>query len=149
MLSNGLKLWSIVISNELVQSVSGAYQKYQNYLAQCKDEEKQLKLDQQKSTLLKEINEFTLKRDQLDKNHASLEAGYVKFVEMAESKMDLSYVSKVNALKRKAVDVKNDIKKMEETLSMLQKTQKRHSLKTLNFYLTKTLTKFHTKFFSR
>ena len=90
-----------------------------------------------------------MKRDQLDKNHASLEAGYVKFVEMAESKMDLSYVSKVNALKRKAVDVKNDIKKMEETLSMLQKTQKRHSLKTLNFYLTKTLTKFHTKFFSR
>ena len=34
--------------------------------------------------------------------------------------MDLSYVSKVGALKRKAVDVKSDIKKMEETLSMLQ-----------------------------
>ena len=31
--------------------------------------------------------------------------------------MNLSYVSKANALKRKAVDVKNDIKKMEETLS--------------------------------
>ena len=34
--------------------------------------------------------------------------------------MDLSHVSKVGALKRKAVDVKSDIKKMEETLSMLQ-----------------------------
>ena len=97
--------------------MSVARQKYQNYLAQRKDEEKQLKLDQQKSTLLKEIDEVTSKRDQLDKIHASLEADYVKFIEMAESKTNLSYVSKVNALKRKAVDVKNDIKKMEETLS--------------------------------
>ena len=61
-----------------------------------------------------------MKRDQLDKIHASLEADYVKFVEMVESKMDLSCVSKVNVLKRKAVDVKNDIEKMDETLSMLQ-----------------------------
>ena len=34
--------------------------------------------------------------------------------------MDLSCVCKANALKRKVVDVKNDIKKMEETLRMLQ-----------------------------
>ena len=61
-----------------------------------------------------------MQRDQLDKIHASLEADYVKFVEMVESKMDLSCVFKVNALKRKAVDVKNDIEKMDETLSMLQ-----------------------------
>ena len=52
-------------------------------------EEKQLKLDQQKSTLLKEIDEVTSKRGQLDKIHASLEAVNVKFVEMAENKMDL------------------------------------------------------------
>ena len=34
--------------------------------------------------------------------------------------MDLSYISKANALRGKAVDVKNDIKEMTETLSMLQ-----------------------------
>ena len=84
MLSNGLEPQSVAISNELVQFVSGACQKYQDYLAQCKDEEKQLKLDRQKSTLLKEIGEVTLKRDQLDKIHASLEAAFVKLVEMAE-----------------------------------------------------------------
>ena len=66
-----------------------------------------------------------MKRDQLDKIHASLEADYVKFVEMVESKMDLSCVSKVNVLKRKAVDVKNDIEKMDETLSMLQDKRQR------------------------
>ena len=43
---------------------------------------------------------------------------------MVESKMDLSYVSQANALKRKAVDIKNDIKKMEEILSILQEKQK-------------------------
>ena len=99
MLSNGLEPQSIVISNELIRCVSGARQKYQDYLTQRKDEEKQLKLDQQKSTLLKEIDEVTSKRDQLDRIHASLEADYVKFVEMAESKMYLSCVSKANACK--------------------------------------------------
>ena len=62
--------------------------------------------------------------------------------------MDLSYVSKANALKRKAVDVKNGIKKMGETLSMLQKNEKNYSLKTLIYYSTKNLTKSHTNLFS-
>ena len=48
MLSNGLEPQSIVIPNELVRCVSVARQRYQDYLAQRKDEEKQLKLDQQK-----------------------------------------------------------------------------------------------------
>ena len=88
MLSTGLEPQSIVITNELVQFVSGACLKQQDYLAQRKDEEKLLKLDQQKSTLLKEaIDEATLKHDQLNKIHASLEVDYVKFIEMAESKM--------------------------------------------------------------
>ena len=51
--------------------------------------------------------------------------------------MDLSYVSKPKALKRKAVDLKTDIKKMEETLSMLKDKQKNYSLKTLNLYSMK------------
>ena len=89
------------------------------FLAQHKDEEKLLKLNQQKPPLLKKVDEITSKSDQLDKIHVSLETNYVKFVEMAEGKMDLSNVSKANALKRKAVDVKNDVdikndlKKME------------------------------------
>ena len=63
MLSIGLEPQSIVISNDLVGCVSGACQKHQDYLAQHKDEEKTLKLDQQKSTLLKEIDEVTSKHD--------------------------------------------------------------------------------------
>ena len=39
--------------------------------------------------------------------------------------MNLSYISKAIALKRKAADVNNDIKKMEETLSMLQEKRKK------------------------
>ena len=62
--------------------------------------------------------------------------------------MDLSYVSKPKALKRKAVDLKTDIKKMEETLSMLKDKRKNYSLKTLNLYSMKNLTKSRTKLFS-
>ena len=40
MLSNGLETQSFVISNELVRCVSGARQKYQEYLAQRENEEK-------------------------------------------------------------------------------------------------------------
>ena len=47
MLSNGLEPQSIVISNELVQFVSGVCQ---DHLAQRKDEKKQLRLDQHNST---------------------------------------------------------------------------------------------------
>ena len=120
MLSNGLEPQSVVISNESVRCVSGARQ-----TVRCKDEEKQLKLDQQKSTLLKEIDGPIPKRDQLDTIYAPLKANYLKFTEMAESKMNLSYISKAIALKRKAADVNNDIKKMEETLSMLQEKRKK------------------------
>ena len=67
-----------------------------------------------------------MKCDQLHKIHASLEADYVKFNEMVESKMNnLSYVSQANTLKKKTVDAKNDIKKLEETLSMLQEKRKK------------------------
>ena len=68
---------------------------------------------------------------------------------MVESKMDLSYVSQANALKRKAVDIKNDIKKMEEILSTqytarkTRKLKKNKKKKTLNFYSTNNLTKSH------
>ena len=48
--------------------------------------------------------------------------------------MDL-YVSKANALKRKAVDVKNDIKKKEKKHSVCcKKNETKYSLKTLKFY---------------
>ena len=41
-------------------------------------------------------------------------------VENAEKKIDLSFVSKANALKRKAKETKQDLEKLEETVSLLQ-----------------------------
>ena len=46
-------------------------------------------------------------------------------VENAEKKVDLSFVSKANALKRKANETKQDIEELEETISLLQEKQKR------------------------
>ena len=46
-------------------------------------------------------------------------------VENAEKKMDLFFVSKANALKRKANKTKQDIEELEETISLLQEKQKK------------------------
>ena len=117
-LSDGLETQSVVILNELVWCIiSDARQKCQNYLYY---QYYTTSSSSTNSTLLKETNKITSKSNQLDKIHASLEADCVKFVEMAESKLDLSYISKANASRGKAVDVKNGIKEMTETLSMLQ-----------------------------
>ena len=62
----------------------------------------QISQNGQKSIVTKELEEVFLKRDQLNKVCESLEADFVLAVENAEKKMDLSFVSKANALKKKS-----------------------------------------------
>ena len=66
------------------------------------------------------MEEVILKLDQLNKVFEALEADFVLAVKNAEKGMDLSFVSKANALKRKANGTKQDIEKLEETISLLQ-----------------------------
>ena len=71
------------------------------------------------------MEEVILKCGHLIKVCESLEADFVLAVENAEKKMDLSFVSKANALKRKANETKQDIEKLEETISLLQEKRKK------------------------
>ena len=71
------------------------------------------------------MEEVILKRDQLNKVCESLETDFVLTVENAENNMDWSFISKANALKRKANETKQDIEKMEETISLLQEKRKK------------------------
>ena len=68
------------------------------------------------------MEEVILKRDQLNKVCESLEADFALAV---EKKMDLPFVSKANTLKRKVSETKQDIEKVEETISLLQENEKR------------------------
>ena len=75
--------------------------------------------------MTKELEEVILKLDQLNKVCGSLEADFLLAVENAKEKMDLSFVPKANARKRKANETKQDIEKLEETISLLQENEKR------------------------
>ena len=125
MLSNDLEPHTIHISNQLIQSVATARQKYQTFLENSREEKRSKKINDQKSIVTKELEEVILKRDQLNKVCESLEADFLLAVENAEKKMDLSFVSKANALKRKANETKQDIEKLEEEISLLQEKRKK------------------------
>ena len=62
-----------------------------------------------------------MKRDQLNKTCQTLEADVVLAAKNSEKKMDLSFVSKANQLKRKANETEQDI---VETISLLQEKRK-------------------------
>ena len=74
--------------------------------------------------MTKELEEVILKLDQLNKVCGSLEADFLLAVENAEEKMDLSFVPKANARKRKANETKQDIEKLEERYPYCKKTKK-------------------------
>ena len=125
MLSNGLEPHTIHISNQLIRSVTTARQKYQTFKENSIEEKRSTKINDQKSIVTKELEEVILKRDQLNKVCESLEADIVLAVQSAEKKMDSSFISKANALRKKANETKQDIEKLEETISLLQKDEER------------------------
>ena len=62
-----------------------------------------------------------MKGDQLNKVDESREADFVLNVKNAEKKIDSSFASKANALKRKVSETKQGLEKLEEMIALLQK----------------------------
>ena len=62
-----------------------------------------------------------MKGDQLNKVDESLEADFMLNVKNAEKKIDSSFASKANALKRKVNETKQGLEKLEEMIALLQK----------------------------
>ena len=62
-----------------------------------------------------------MKVDQLNKVDEPLEADFVLNVKNAEKKIDSSFASKANALKRKVNETKQGLEKLEEMIALLQK----------------------------
>ena len=57
----------------------------------------------------------------MNKVDESLEADFVLNVKNAEKKIDSSFASKANALKRKVNETKQGLEKLEEMIALLQK----------------------------
>ena len=93
MLSNGLQPHTTHISNQLIQPVATARQKYQTFLEKWRVVLHSKKMNGQKSIVTKELEEVILKCDQLNKVCEYLEADFVLAVENAEQKMDFCFKS--------------------------------------------------------
>ena len=118
MISNSLKPYTISITNQLIRSFYAARQKYQESLATSKFQEKQRKASNEKLTITEELRVLTVKRNQLNKICDSLNVEFVSSVRLAEEKMDLTLLSKANALKRKSEDKGNEVLKLDETTKL-------------------------------
>ena len=64
------------------------------------------------------------KRDQLKKTSEMLQNDFVQYVEEAEKKQNISLISKATAMKRKADEKREEVKKLEKTLGILEQKRK-------------------------
>ena len=66
------------------------------------------------------------KHDELQKTCKSLDAEYVASVTLAEKKkMNMSHVIKVNALKRRCVEIESEVTKLDETVLLLEEKKRK------------------------
>ena len=100
-ISNGFKPYTVPTKNLLIRSVATARQKYHDSLAKSKLETKQKKANYEKLFITEDLKVVTAKCDELKKICESFNVEFVSLVERAEEKMDMSFVSKANAFKRK------------------------------------------------
>ena len=125
MISNSLKPYTIAITNQLIRSVSAARQKYQESFATSKFQEKQRRASNEKLTITEELRVLTVKRNQLNKICDSLNVEFVSSVRLAEEKMDLTLLSKANALKRKSEDKGKQVLKLDKTITLLKEKRQK------------------------
>ena len=74
--------------------------------------------------LCEEIKDVQAKRDQLKKTSEMLQNDFVQYVEEAEKKQNISLISKATAMKRKADKKREEVKKLEKTLGILEQKRK-------------------------
>ena len=63
-------------------------------------------------------------RNQLKKTSEMLQNEFIQYVEEAEKKQNLSLISKVTAMERKADKKREEVTKLEKTLGILEKKRK-------------------------
>lgn len=125
MISNGLKPNTINISNKLIRSVASARQKYKDSLAQSQVKNKKKKNDNEKIIIAEELRVLNAKRIQLQKISDSLNEEFVASVKLAEEKMDITLVSKANALKRKSEEKGKEVLKLDEAIELIKEKRQK------------------------
>ncbi|XP_057299676.1 uncharacterized protein LOC130630266 [Hydractinia symbiolongicarpus] len=127
MIANGLKPDSIQVTNKLLQSVASARQKYEDSLELQRQKKRNERDENQKRILNDEIRDTKAKRDDLQKTCEALDKEFVSSVEKAEKDKDnvVSLVTKANALKRRSVELKTQVKSLDEALLVLEEKRRK------------------------
>ena len=125
LIANNLQPHTVNLSNKLIVSVKSARQKYHQHLSEVAETEQREKTDNARKILERDIEETKVKREQLVKTCEMLDSDFVSYVEEAEKKQDMKLISKANALKRRSEEKKEDIKKLEEAIGVLEEKKKR------------------------
>ena len=124
MVSNYLQPHTIDISREMMLSIKMAHQKYKDQQKIIAESAKKERNDIAKNILCEEIKEVQAKRDQLKKTSEMLQNDFVQYVEEAEKKQNISLISKATSMKRKADEKREEVKKLEKTLGILEQKRK-------------------------
>jgi len=124
MLSNDLKPHTVEITNEMLLNVKLAHQRYKDQQKLIAESKKKDENELAKNLISDEINKVEVRRNQLKKTSEMLQKDFIKYVEEAEEKQDISLISKANAMKRKSDDKNEEVKILEETLGLLEKKKR-------------------------
>ena len=113
MLSNDLTPHNIDISKSMLKVSKSVHDKYQMHIEDQRQKRISTEVETKAMRLSNEIETLKGKVEQMSKGVDMMDAEFFECVEVTEKKHDISFVIKVNALKRKRDQTKEDILKLE------------------------------------
>ena len=113
------------ITKHLVVGVMSAKRKYTAHLEEQKKTKKLSDKEKRQKALQDDIDEVLQKKRALEKMCDPLQVDFENLVSEAETKNDMTYVVKANALKRKVNEKSEEMKKLEETAKEIMAKKRR------------------------
>ena len=120
MISKNLKPHTISIDKPLIAAVKAARQKYSIYLEEKKNEKINSENENRILHLTAVIEKLTTQCEQIKKAVKLMDDEFVKCIDRAEKKNDMSLVIKGNGLKRKSEAKQEELMVLEKQLDDLK-----------------------------
>ena len=127
MISCNVKPETIDISNKLLLCAKSSRVKYEEAKKQNREKEESETRNHNLVIINEEIADVKAKAENLSKVNEHLDKEFEDFVYEADKNLERAslLVSKATALKRKSNENKNDLKKLEETIKVLEEKRKK------------------------
>ena len=126
MISHSVKPHNFQLSRQLITSCNAAYSKYKDSLIAAKKTKAKQEVSKEKNILISEISKVSLKHNEHLEVSKSLDEEFVATIRDAEKdeKNCFTMLAKGDGLKRKSEALLVDVKKLDETLELLEAKNK-------------------------